>query len=40
MAVRDHYSHGQFCWVDLMSRDMTEAQEFYRRSVRLAERRP
>ena len=31
MAVRDHYAHGQFCWVDLTSRDMSEAREFYRR---------
>ena len=31
MAVRDHYPHGQFCWVDLVSRDMSEAREFYRR---------
>ena len=31
MAVRDHYPHGQFCWVDLVSRDMSEARDFYRR---------
>ncbi len=31
MAIRDHYPHGQFCWVDLVSRDMSEAREFYRR---------
>jgi uncharacterized protein len=31
MAVRDNYPHGQFCWVDLMSRDMTGAREFYQR---------
>ncbi len=31
MAVREDYPPGQFCWVDLASRDMTEAREFYRR---------
>ncbi len=31
MAIRDHYQHGQFCWVDLVARDMSEAREFYRR---------
>jgi len=31
MAVRDHYPHGQFCWVDVTAREMSSAREFYER---------
>jgi hypothetical protein len=31
MAIREHYPPGQFCWVELIARDMSEAREFYRR---------
>ena len=31
MAIRDHYPHGTFCWVDLAAREMPEAREFYQR---------
>lgn len=34
MAVRDHYALGQFCWVDLTSRDMAESRQFYQRLFR------
>jgi hypothetical protein len=29
MAVRTGYEHGQFCWIDLVARDMAEARKFY-----------
>ncbi len=31
MAIRNEYSVGQFCWVEVIARDMPEAREFYRR---------
>lgn len=31
MAIRDEYPAGQFCWVELIARDMAEAREFYQR---------
>ena len=33
MAIRDHYPHGNFCWVDLAARDMSEARDFYQRLI-------
>lgn len=30
MAVRDHYPLGQFCWIELIARDRSEARAFYR----------
>ncbi len=29
MGTMSSYSNGQFCWVDLMSREMADAKEFY-----------
>ncbi len=30
MAIRTGYQPGQFCWIDLVARDMDQAREFYR----------
>jgi len=29
MAIRTGYRHGQFCWIDLVARNMAEARKFY-----------
>lgn len=29
MGERSEYPHGHFCWVDLMSRDFSDAKQFY-----------